>query len=136
VSYVYSYEPDPYEDPDPGDELGPPDVVVQPAPQTRPPVPLTASIAGWLDHLEARINKNDDLHVMPYSEYLRSPEWAEVRRVAVRRAGHQCQRCGAKGGELNVHHHTYERRGYEDLWDLIVLCRACHRAEHGIEEGH
>jgi hypothetical protein len=31
---------------------------------------------------------------------------------------------------LNVHHRTYERRGYELPEDLTVLCVACHTAVH------
>jgi len=71
-----------------------------------------------------------ELRSMPYSEYLRTPEWTETRKAALRRAGYACQVCSAKL-DLNVHHRTYERRGNEAAADLIVLCRQCHATFHG-----
>lgn len=72
-----------------------------------------------------------DRATMPYREYLETPWWQELRRSKVRAAGFRCEWCGGGRRRLDVHHLTYERRGYE-LWeDLIVLCRACHEAEHG-----
>ena len=44
----------------------------------------------------------------------------------------RCQLCNT-GGSLQVHHRTYQRRGYERLDDLTVLCRKCHERQHGIE---
>lgn len=64
-----------------------------------------------------------------YLEYLDSPEWWRLRKLAVQRADHKCERCGAKE-LLNVHHRTYQRLGAEYLNDLEVLCETCHRMEH------
>jgi 5-methylcytosine-specific restriction endonuclease McrA len=64
-------------------------------------------------------------------EYLDSPEWWQRRKLALERAGYECQRCGAKT-LLNVHHCTYQRVGAELLDDLQVLCETCHRAEHAL----
>jgi hypothetical protein len=71
----------------------------------------------------------ETLNRMPYDEYLQTPEWKDVRRFALHRAGNRCQNCNARG-RLHVHHRTYERRGHEDLSDVIVLCADCHRAFH------
>lgn len=72
------------------------------------------------------------LRNLPYYRYLKSTHWDIKRRIALLRAGHQCQRCGtAKGRRLDVHHRTYERLGCEADSDLIVLCSMCHAVEHG-----
>ncbi len=90
-------------------------------------------LTDLLDATEARMERNELLHRMPYSEYLASPEWKEIRRLAVKRRQWTCERCGrrARSHDLNVHHLTYDRRGYEDLEDLLVLCEPCHAKEHG-----
>lgn len=73
--------------------------------------------------------REEALRTMPYLDYLQTPEWAERRRGALRRAGHACETCGAQG-RLHVHHRTYERRGKEWVDDLVVLCEDCHLAVH------
>jgi hypothetical protein len=73
--------------------------------------------------------REEALRTMPYPDYLRTPEWAERRRGALRRAGHACETCSAQG-RLHVHHRTYERRGEERVDDLAVLCEDCHLAVH------
>jgi 5-methylcytosine-specific restriction endonuclease McrA len=69
---------------------------------------------------------------MPYREYLLSSEWLAKRREVFQRANFRCEKCG-KGGWLQVHHLTYERRGYELLEDLMALCADCHAGMHGRE---
>lgn len=64
-----------------------------------------------------------------YRDYLQSPEWAVVRRLALEQADHACRLCGGRDG-LDVHHRTYERLGQERLADVIVLCRDCHSRFH------
>jgi hypothetical protein len=64
--------------------------------------------------------------------YLSSPHWREFRQLALDFHGRRCFRCGYKGLFLNVHHLTYERLGNEHISDVVVLCRDCHRREHGI----
>lgn len=76
--------------------------------------------------IEARLG---ELKRMRYAAYLRTPEWADTRRIAVDHAGRRCQLCN-KPGRLDVHHRTYERRGNEWLTDLIALCRSCHTNFH------
>lgn len=70
------------------------------------------------------------LRTMPYSEYLMTPAWRETRNRALCAVGYSCQICNAHGVELHVHHRTYERRGYEQPFDLIVLCSECHQLFH------
>lgn len=74
------------------------------------------------------------LHDMPYAQYLDSDEWRATREQAMWRAGWKCEKCGlysVSGRGLQVHHLTYERRGYEAPEDLQVLCAGCHKMAHG-----
>ena len=70
-----------------------------------------------------------ELGLMPYDEYLQTPEWQEKRAEAHARADGRCQVCNSLG-PLDVHHRTYEHRGSEREDDLIVLCRDCHELFH------
>lgn len=71
-----------------------------------------------------------ELRAMAYSEYLRSPEWRQVRWTALHEGGHRCRLCPEVHG-LEVHHpHGYECRGAETSADVVVLCDACHNREH------
>lgn len=87
---------------------------------------------SWEAGLEAARRRSAELSRMPYKDYLRTEEWKRLRVLVVARAGNQCERCGKTGRRTNVHHLTYERRGFEMLSDLILLCEPCHEAEHGI----
>lgn len=71
------------------------------------------------------------VYVGTYEDYLESPWWQGCRERALERAGFRCERCG-QGAPLNVHHRTYVRLGRELPEDLEVLCRGCHREEHGL----
>ena len=76
----------------------------------------------------------EQLKYMPYSEYLQTEHWQEVRKYCLKKAGYRCQLCHSNR-KLNVHHKTYEHRGEEDQgwnWknDLIVLCQSCHEKFH------
>lgn len=68
-----------------------------------------------------------------YKDYMQSQEWKNIRTDKLWQANFRCERCGYDGtGEsIDVHHKTYERLGNERLSDLEVLCRTCHRLEHG-----
>lgn len=60
--------------------------------------------------------------------------WDEIRRKVFVRDDHQCQRCGTKRGEseLHAHHQTpISKGGGHDLDNLITLCQGCHSKEHG-----
>lgn len=89
----------------------------------------TRQSAEYIAQIETFKNRQRDLHIMPYREYLQTDEWQETRMRMLKKAGFRCQLCN-KQGNLNVHHRTYERRGYEDPKDLIVLCADCHAKFH------
>jgi hypothetical protein len=82
----------------------------------------------WAANREGRL---EELQAMSYEEYLQTPEWAALRKRALRKAGFRCQLCN-KQGELHVHHRTYDApRGEEDVRDLTVLCKKHHKGHHG-----
>lgn len=64
-----------------------------------------------------------------YYDYLKSPQWQTVRGAALKRANYQCEKCKS-AKNLEVHHITYKRLGYELPEDLIVLCKDCHENVH------
>ncbi len=70
-----------------------------------------------------------ELKYMPYTEYLETPEWAEKRELILERDGHRCMLCNTIEN-LQVHHRTYARRGYELLEDLVTLCADDHEHFH------
>ena len=63
-----------------------------------------------------------------YHTYIRSNEWRQRANAAKRRAGYRCQICNKPGSQtqLDAHHRTYERLGYERPDDITVLCHTCH----------
>ena len=104
----------------------------------------------WID--EVRVDDESDTHVslpywspppvrppddpeiaallsLPYRDYLHTDHWQEVRKAALRRAGHRCQWCHCRK-RLWVHHRTYARKGQEWPDDLIALCEKCHDMFH------
>jgi hypothetical protein len=83
----------------------------------------------WRMQSESRQKRLIELRTMPYSEYLRTPEWKALRTQKLKQVGFACEFCSSRIN-LNVHHRTYERRGYERLNDLRVLCNACHSKLH------
>lgn len=66
---------------------------------------------------------------IPYSEYLHTAHWLNVRKKKLH-AQPWCQLCGAPE-ELNVHHNQYNPFHEEDR-DLTVLCKGCHDKFHNI----
>jgi hypothetical protein len=75
--------------------------------------------------------KNLMYATMPYEEYLKTRKWRRFARKIKKDSGFKCQECGEQL-DLEVHHLTYERRGYEKDEDVIVLCHECHSGRHGI----
>ena len=67
-----------------------------------------------------------------YDWYItRSKGWKSVRYWALERADYKCQQCGLNEGYgLHVHHLNYSHLGHEFPEDVVVLCEACHKAEH------
>ena len=68
---------------------------------------------------------------VPYKTYLKTPAWRVRRLGALERCHHRCQLCDDPG-RLQVHHRTYENRGWERPHDLTVLCSSDHKRFHGI----
>lgn len=66
-----------------------------------------------------------------YRAHLKSKQWKVIRNHMMGMAHGQCQKCGNRGGRLEVHHKTYEHLGdeFRHLGDLIVLCPDCHAFE-------
>jgi hypothetical protein len=64
-----------------------------------------------------------------YSEYLATPEWAERRRLVLKRAAGICEGCGIAAA-AEVHHLSYEHVGSEFLFELVAICQACHKRIH------
>lgn len=71
----------------------------------------------------------DGLHLAAYQKYLLTPQWAERRARALKRAKGKCSLCSSKK-RLECHHRTYERIGMERDEDLSVLCANCHGSHH------
>lgn len=72
-----------------------------------------------------------------YQHYLRCDCWMKViRAAAMTRANRICEvrmRCnGARA--TDGHHNSYASIGNEGPFDVIAVCRACHRALHGLPE--
>lgn len=79
--------------------------------------------------------RKEQLQTMAYPLYLRTPEWNQKRKEALRRAGYRCELCGVRES-LDVHHKTYVRRGDEWPEDLVALCGRCHEREDEIRRRH
>lgn len=66
-----------------------------------------------------------------YREYIRSPEWQEVRkRYFASKLPKECYVCGLSNSVLHLHHRTYKNLGNERLMDLVPLCPEHHFAVH------
>ena len=78
-----------------------------------------------------RFERMDDSAI--YGEYMRGDEWKQKRRARIELDGYRCKMCGSPIN-LNVHHITYDRLGYEEMDDLVTLCKICHAKLHGKEE--
>ena len=70
---------------------------------------------------------------MEYWQLLKNPLWQQKRLEMLTAAGWECQNCGGKDSELQVHHKQYFKG--KNPWEyendqLEVLCRECHSVEH------
>lgn len=61
-----------------------------------------------------------------YFDYLQSDWWKKTRDEAIERAGNKCFCCD-RPFDLQVHHLTYDHLGFERDYELVVLCKTCHR---------
>jgi 5-methylcytosine-specific restriction endonuclease McrA len=90
----------------------------------------TAFDAAWMERHKKEVERWRNLRSMPYSLYLKTPEWQTTRAAALKRARYACQLCKNTNTILDVHHNTYDRRGSEWPSDLLVVCRDCHGKHH------
>ena len=60
-----------------------------------------------------------------YYEYIKSDQWYELREQILKRDNYICQICGGKAEE--VHHLTYKNFKNEYQFELVSLCKRCHK---------
>lgn len=77
--------------------------------------------------------ENDKAFDEWYSGYMKSPEWAERRRLVIKRCGGVCE-CCMNGKAVQAHHKTYALVGREPLYHLVGVCIECH--DFLSENGH
>lgn len=118
-----------------------PHVEPKPVALPKPKLPKSRKKRARLDKcgngtssLSARMNM---LGMRLYSEYLASAHWAGVRmrwKASNMFKGWVCHSygCDSRDG-LSLHHWTYERVGREELSDLMLVCRDCHKRIHQLE---
>lgn len=72
------------------------------------------------------------LRTMPYADFLKTRYWDELRSLVIARRGPRCAGCGGDFDKLQLHHKSYEHRGFEidHLEDVQLLCDPCHEAKH------
>lgn len=67
-----------------------------------------------------------------YSTYLQSEHWRELRARAFQILGRICAHCG-NTKQLEAHHIRYRNPIQScTVSDLVILCHACHKRQHGI----
>ena len=69
-----------------------------------------------------------------YKKYLSTKAWEWKRKEKLEEAKYKCQLCGKSNIELHVHHNNYDNLCFEEMSDLIVLCKKCHEKFHDIED--
>jgi hypothetical protein len=67
-----------------------------------------------------------------YDRYLKSRSWQEKRLKVLHRSQFRCEGCGADNKATQVHHLTYENVGYEFLFQLVAVCKDCHKNIHNM----
>lgn len=64
-----------------------------------------------------------------YKLYMKSAQWEHLKKIALSRAEHKCEKCGAPSEA--VHHRSYPKDFKDDNLDnLQVLCHGCHYEIH------
>jgi hypothetical protein len=76
----------------------------------------------------AQANKETDWWKR-YDAYLKTTAWRLKRQAVLTRANNWCEGCAARPA-IEVHHKTYEHMGNELLFELVAVCRPCHRILH------
>ncbi len=79
-------------------------------------------------HLQ-QYQKNADWN-RRYQAHLLSDKWRRLRVKVFARSKGMCEGC-AERRAVQVHHLTYDRMGFEMLFDLAAVCKRCHEEIHG-----
>ena len=66
-----------------------------------------------------------------FSEMMCSERWKQIRQLMIIKSGGCCEVCGFPSSKLVLHHKNYSSLFEEDIDDLQIVCRPCHRAIHG-----
>jgi hypothetical protein len=75
-----------------------------------------------------KLRQDDNSFRLRYEKYIVSPEWYVLRDIIMKRDGFVCQICNKPAEE--VHHLTYKHLGNEHLFELISLCKKCHKEDY------
>lgn len=68
-----------------------------------------------------------------YELFLRSDFWIELS-ARKKKLVKKCERCGSRRN-LQSHHKVYPDNWYQTTLEMLeVLCRACHKKEHGLSD--
>ncbi len=67
-----------------------------------------------------------------YTEYIQSPHWKEFRAAYIEKHGTQCEIDGCHRTGKILHHHVYDRLGFELEADVALVCPRCHDRIHAI----
>lgn len=69
---------------------------------------------------------------MQYLDYLKSDKWRWKRKAVLVRDDYRCQAQmeGCEDDATQAHHKTYDRIFNEALFDLVAVCRNCHKQLH------
>ena len=80
--------------------------------------------------VQESIRRKRELVSQDYSEWLaNSPEWADLRKAVIQRAGFTCEACLEQPAR-QVHHLTYNYGRLPPAWELRAVCKACHSRLH------
>lgn len=71
-----------------------------------------------------------------YQLYLQSTDWAAKRELVLLRDNFTCKAVlpGCERTATQAHHLTYQHIFNEPLFDLVAVCRHCHRSLHDLED--
>ena len=61
-----------------------------------------------------------------YNAYMQTPEWKQRRVQVLKRDRYTCQAC-LNATATDAHHKTYDHFRQEPLFDLVAVCRPCHK---------
>lgn len=85
--------------------------------------------------VKCKNEKRTDVFWDDYSEYLKSEQWLEKRKIVLERDKYVCQSCLTKKA-TQVHHTIGYFRKNEPLFTLFSVCNECHDIITDIERGN